>query len=298
MNLSTFTVFKNLNDVKNTININDEKLLRIQNCLLTILDDIIYVCKKYNIEFISYAGTALGAIRHEGFIPWDDDIDLHMRRCEFKRFVKFFYQELSDKYYIQDPSSDGDYALLHGRVRLKGTSYKMREDIGKKIDGIFVDIFILDNTYDNIISRNIHGFFCLVGGFLLSCRRFFAERKILFPMINGHKELKNVFVIKSSIGFLLSFLSVTKWRLFANFIYSFCKNDNSVYLSTPSGRKHFFGEMFEREKICSTSEKKFAGRLLPVPSGYDEYLTKLYGNYMRIPAPEEREKHIVWGFKV
>jgi len=101
--------------------------------------------------------------------------------------------------------------------------------------------------------------------------------------------------MKIFLGFLLSFLSIDKWTKLVKTVYSLCKNDESKYVAIPSGRKHYFGEMYLRKDVCKYREGFFCGRQIKIPYGAEAYLKRLYGNgYMEIPRYEEREKHPVF----
>lgn len=295
MNLSTFELFKNLKDIPGTVEIKGETLISLQKCLLGILHDIDFTCKSEGICYYLSGGTALGALRHSGFIPWDDDLDINMQRKDYQRFCTALTKHFGDKYVVQHPGKSDNYSLTLGRIRLKNSVYRTREDIDEPDAGIFVDIFLIDNTYDNTYLRNLHGLCCLATGFALSCRVFFDKRKTYRKLLSSTKEARRVFLIKNTIGFVLSILPVKKWAQLANFTYSFCKNNKSSYVSIPSGRKHFFGELYDRASFCTTQLLTFEDIEAPVSLGLDDYMTKLYGpTFMVPPKPEDRERHIIF----
>lgn len=95
-----------------------EKLHKIQ---LEILEDFIYVCEKYNLTCFGVYGTAIGAVRHQGFIPWDDDIDVGMLREDYNRFFEVFEKELGEKYTLLTPEIDNRYACTVTHIQRKGT---------------------------------------------------------------------------------------------------------------------------------------------------------------------------------
>lgn len=295
MNLSTFELFKNLKDVPGTVEIKGDTLISLQKCLLDILHDIDFTCKSEGICYYLSGGTALGALRHSGFIPWDDDLDINMQRKDYQKFCTALTKYFGDKYIVQHPGRSDNYCLTLGRIRLKNSVYRTREDINEPNAGIFIDIFLIDNTYDNPYLRKLHGVCCLATGFALSCRVFFEKRKTYQKLLSSTKEAKRVFFIKNTIGFVLSIIPVKKWAQLANFTYSFCKNNRSLYVSIPSGRKHFFGELYNRESFCTTQLLTFEDMKAPVSLGLDDYMTKLYGpTFMVPPKPEDRERHIIF----
>ncbi|MDO4169116.1 MAG: LicD family protein [Lachnospiraceae bacterium] len=294
MNLSTFSVFKNLQmDNQDCICLEGEVLKKLQKILLDISKDIIEVCEQNNITYALCGGSALGAVRHKGFIPWDDDMDLFILGSEREKFLNCFEESFGDKYWIHTCRTD-DYGLTMGKIRLKGTICRGKEDIYTNECGIFVDIFWIENTFDNIILRNIHGVLCMGAGFLLSCRNFYKNRDLMTKIMKDNEDVRFVFRIKIGIGRMLSFLSVKRWTMIAQWCYGLCKKNNSQYVSVPSGRKHFFGELNLREDLAQVSKCEFEGYDWNVPKNVKKYLQKMYGDYMKIPSIAEREKHVLF----
>lgn len=292
--LSTFDAFKHLHS-DGMVMLDDPQLRKLQQTLLGILDDIDAVCGKYNISYTLGGGSCLGAIRHQGFIPWDDDIDINFSRAEYRRFIPLFRREFGDKYWVHTPEETDNYALLFARVRLKGTRVRTRDDFFNDECGAFVDLFIIENTFDNPVLRAIHGLGCMAFGLLLSCRKFWRDRKFLLPMARESRGLRRVFRIKIALGWLLSWGSVNFWTRAANRWDALCKNDRSEYVAIPAGRKRFFGELYPREAVCRGVDVTYEGRTLQCPRDYKMYLTALYGDYMTPPKQEDRELHAFWG---
>lgn len=296
MNLSTFSTFKTLQNNNSKLKkMNNNQLKKLQQTLLGIIDDIDYVCKKYNLTYNLGGGSALGAIRHNGFIPWDDDLDINMPRKDYQKFCEVFEDEFSEKYWLHTPEKTKDYGLSFARVRKKGTIFRSRDDLNNTEEaGVYIDLFIIENTYNLAIMRYIHGILSLMFGFLLSCRNFYKNKKFYLEMVKDNKKANKVFKIKTFIGFLVSWMSVDKINHTWNNINKMCKNNESKYVSVPVGRKHFFGELYERDKFCKTILHEFEGknRMLPVCIEYDAYLKHMYGDYMKIPKEEDRETHI------
>lgn len=313
--LSTVDAFKHLRS-KDTIELTDEQLLSLQNTLYDILRDIVRFCKKYNIRYELGGGSVLGAVRHGAIIPWDDDIDINMPRRDYEKFRRLFKKKMGKKYWIHTPEETDNLALLFSRVRLKCTSVKTREDYYTDECGAFIDIFIIENTFDNPVLRKIHGFGSLALGLLLSCRKFWRDRKMMMKLVNDNnlhhslrdeeesdsfqidreyiKKVRKVFIIKILLGMPLAVLPINFWTRLANRWNGMCRNNRSKYVTTPCGRKHFFGELYKRSELVETVEMDFGDMKCAIPRAYDKYLTKLYGDYMQIPEDEDKEKHIVY----
>ena len=133
------------------------------------------------------------------------------------------------------------------------------------------------------IVKGIHGVLCLIMGYLLACRRI-AEYKETFCEVYKEKDFK----IKLFIGKIISFISLDKWAHLTENVYSFCKNDKSKYVSVPTDRRHFFGEIFPRNIMCEVNDAQFEGKKLMIMKKIDYYLTNRYGDYMKIPPVEEQ----------
>ena len=146
MGLSTVDAFKHIH-VDGCVTLDDAQLKKLQKVLFGILLDIISVCQKHNIRYYLSGGTALGAVRHQGFIPWDDDVDLIMERSEYERFLSVAKDELSDKYEIQHPTTVENYWSPFIKVRqLKGDFTFRQSHISHLTEnnGPYIDIFPME----------------------------------------------------------------------------------------------------------------------------------------------------------
>lgn len=290
MGLQTGDIFKHINSDM-CVYIDDLQLKKLQNLLLTMLADVIDVCEKYDIIYTLGGGSVLGSIRHQGFIPWDDDVDLNMPREDHDRFIQLFLQEYGHKYWVHTPQNTPGYNLLYTRIRLKGTSVITRDDFYNDECGLLLDIFVVENTFDAKILRTIHGLGTLAFGLLHSCRKFYRDKANLIQLAQGNDELVSVIKKKAFIGFFTSFLSMQTWTRLADRWNRICKDNKSRYVAIPVGRKHFFGEIYLREDVCVARPEKFETLTVNCPQGAEKYLTALYGDYMVIPQDADKEKH-------
>lgn len=298
MNLSTVTIMKNAPS-KNRVEIKGKLLADLQKLLLKTLVDFAMVCDKYGFYYSLCGGTALGAVRHKGFIPWDDDVDVFMIRAEYDRFLEIFDQELGDKYYIQSLETTPEYGISIAKIMVKDTVFRTHEKPERKDCGVFIDICILENAPNNKLLRTLHGIGCLYFGFCVSCIRFYEDRIVLHELYaNVEKKAMKAIEIKILIGRLLRFRSLKKWSLKYSKWNALCKNEKSHYVVCPTGIKHYFGEIFPRDKYCVTTDIEFEGYTFKIIKEYDWALTRLYGDYMTLPPEEKREKHFVLEIKL
>ncbi len=298
MALETTDLFRqDLSRARDLHQLTPEEVKKVQQVVYSITKDIAEICEENDIPYMLGGGSALGAVRHQGFIPWDDDLDVNIYRKDIERLVDLIEDKYPDKYYVEMPLRTPGYYSSFAQVQLKGTTfreYQWQED-GKC--GIKVDLWILENVYDNPVKRRIQGLLCDGGSLILSCIRMHKEKKGFLHLAEGNKKGQRLIKIKSAIGALPS-LTPWWWYRRVQHAYSMCHDEHSRYVSFPSGRKHFFGEMYERAKYCDTERMKFEDSYFPVTKDYDNYFHALYpGDYMQLPPPEKRERHTLYELK-
>lgn len=256
----------------------NETLKHIQSVLLDVLTDFVNICEENNIEYYCDGGTVLGAIRHQGFIPWDDDIDVQMFREEYEKFYEIM-KEGNEKYDLLSYETEGFYRFSP-KLNLKYTSTGETWDINANFTwGLGLDIAILDNVPTNKIRR-----------FIFIKKALFIKRVnlLLFAMTN------DIFFSKTTekIGhFLKKVFKIT--RINQDFVKKIYSKLNSFPEGDEVGSLSCSGTFYPLPlKIFSPPLKvKFETIYVNVPNDYDTYLKILYGDYMRIPPKEEREIH-------
>ena len=294
MKLSTFDLLKNT-PPENGFTLSDEQLKQMQAILLAMLKDLDSLAEENGIKLRLGGGNLLGAVRDGKMIPWDDDLDLQISRCDYAPMLSLLREQRSDVYWVHTPEDTHNYGILSARVRLKGTDVRQREDNYSDECGVTVDLFPVENTYDNPALRELHGVLCMAAGFLLSCRKFYRDRVAMKKLLNSSSG-RWVFYIKAVVGFLCSLGSVDAWTHFTRNVYALCSNDTSKYVSIPSGRNHYFREMYLRRDMLSDHRIFFENGEYYCTADPDTYLTKMYGDYRRIPPPEKRERHFFLSF--
>lgn len=274
--------------------IEDSNLARLQNVLLEIYDDLYDVCCKHGITLYLCGGSALGAIRHHGFIPWDDDLDLAMTRKDYEKFKVVFQESLADQYILNAPDYSKQVKSRFPIVIKKGTTY--REIIcspDPELQGIKVDIFLIENVPDNRVHRAIKGCFCNILEFIAGQVQLitYAECDQVSKDFLQHSGKLNYFMQKI-IRTLFSFRSGDNWLKSVDRHVRY-QNENSIDCTLATGRKHYFGEIMPRDVFFPAEKIDFAERQCNVFHDLDTYLRNMYGDYMKVPPVEKRESHLI-----
>ena len=165
-----------------TIEITPEILREMQLVQLECLIELDRICREFDIKYSLDGGTLLGAVRHRGFIPWDDDIDVIMLRDEYEKLYDACKSQLDTiGFFLQERRTDPYYRVGYPRMRRNGTIYRrVGHEHMKYHEGVFIDIFVLDNVPDNAVLRKMHRLIC------------FCIRKVLWSK-SGRRIAKNLF---------------------------------------------------------------------------------------------------------
>lgn len=220
----------------------DEELGCIQSILLDMYKDILYVCEKKRVTVFLGGGSALGAIRHGGFIPWDDDMDLMIPRKDIRRFIDAFMKEFNEKYEISSPLGNTPFTDVVPRIYKKGTLLQNLFDKSKLVpSGIFIDITIMEYVPDNKIWNIIHGSISNILFFLINSKgMFLCRNKKTYKFFAASLKSLLFYLFRLFIGMVLFFISYRKFCILYDKWTSLCRCSN--LLSIPVGRKHYFGE--------------------------------------------------------
>lgn len=144
------------------MNLTDEEMLRLKACEVSMLKEFIEICEKLGLRYYALYGTLLGAVRHQGFIPWDDDIDVGMMREDYEVFVREGQKYLSEHLFLQTYESDPEYISGYAKIRDNNTTFIETSVKSRKMNhGIFIDIFPLDSFSD----KNLYWFRVCVAEF-------------------------------------------------------------------------------------------------------------------------------------
>ena len=269
--------------------VTDEELVTIHEIFLEMIDDVKRVCDQYNIKWGIAGGCALGAVRHKGFIPWDDDVDLFISREDYLKFVKVYPSEKNPKYDFLCPG-DKDYYAHIPRIFNTATTAEMIQK-NKRGKGIYIELFVIDDTYDNNTLRFLHGIKCTVYLFIVSCSITRNQKDDLIKY--GSKNLVKKVKFRSFFGKIFSYRPVEKWIEKAIKCFSKVNNNNSKYVVSTTGMGHYFHELYERDKMLKYKNLQFENRVYPFMIDTDYFCRMRYGDdYMQVPPENKREKHM------
>lgn len=264
------------------IEITPEILGELQDIQLECLIELDRICRKHMIDYSLDGGTLLGAIRHNGFIPWDDDIDIIMRRDEYEKFFKICTAELDSKrFFLQEHRTDDCYMVGYPRLRRNNTVYnRAGHERLNYHGGVFIDIFVLDNVPDNRVLRAVHR---------LSC---FCIRKILWS--KSGKYIAESALLRT--WYLILSIIPAKFAFWLNDMLARKCNRRETELvrhnTHPYPNPKICGYGIPANITYRYTELDFEGRTFKVVEEYDKYLTMLYEDYMELPPEDERKPHI------
>ena len=274
----------------------DAELRALQLRILEIYKDVQQFCDKHNLTVMMGYGSALGAVRHQGFIPWDDDIDVLMPRKDFDFFIKEFPKYYADKYDILYPQLNCKCHDLFGKVIDKHSIFKSIAATSNGNHGIFLDIFPVENLPNNLIKRRINRFLSLLITYISgSVSIYHNNSKIFRDFMKTRYDAYINYKIRKFIGFIFSFLTYRQWSLIYDSLVS-CKK-YSGYFHDPTGDYRWVG--YHENILFPAIKTKFEGVDVYVPHKVHEYLISEFGpNYMDLPPVNKREKHYVVEFSL
>ena len=263
---------------KQQYHISEEELKQIQRIQKELIQEVARICKKCGIHFNMVGGTMLGAIRHKGYIPWDDDADIGFLRTEYEKFREACKSELNhEKYYMQDLRDTEGYRWGYGKLRRKDTEFiRLNQEFMPYEQGISIDLMPFDNVPDSFLARRVHFFRC------------FLYRKVFWSEVGSRSE-KNIwkrFVYKGLR--LIPMKQIVK--SYQRFIDSGQKKKTRLVriLTFPTPKK-VYG--YERRWYTQLQPYPFGERMLPGAKDYDGYLQVKYGDYMELPPLEKQKTH-------
>lgn len=246
----------NQEELRRKYNPEGSDLRNLQYRMLEILKCVHAICEKHHIRYWLSSGTLLGAVRHGGFIPWDDDLDIEMLREDYLKLMEVLPKELPEQYVLQNNQTDPNYVYLYAKVRDRNSRIEEACPVNQnfKYKGVFIDIFMLEST--NLLLKKIS---------------VPLYNRLIFGL--AMKEGIWKYVLKFNKSIILKVL----FPLFR--IISKLESSETI--------NHTYGVGFPKQRnlidIFPLKKIEFEGIFFNAPQNVDAYLTKLYGCYMDIP---------------
>lgn len=252
-----------------------EELRKLQLVEYELICEVDRICKKNNIQYTLYAGTLLGAVRHQGFIPWDDDADIAFLPEEYEKFFEACKRDLNtEKFFLQDYRTDEYYRWGYAKLRRNNSAFiREGQEHMKYHNGICIDLFSLYSVPDNRLLRKIY------------YDVFFLVRKTLYSEV-GMVGAGNAF-LRGLYSLLHKIPKECVFRFVDHILYKKqSKLVNILFIPTKSSK---YG--IPRRCVIDNTDLVFEGRSFSAMRGYDEVLRIAYGDYMTPPPIEKRYSH-------
>lgn len=262
---------------KKKINVNELKQIQ-----LNILKHVDKFCQEHQIQYFMCGGSLIGTIRHRGFIPWDDDIDIMMLRDDYERFVNEYSAIKEATYKIHSSRNVEGWYLPFAKIEDANTVFK--ENIENKyIIGINIDIFPIDNVPENQDQQN---------AMFKSWRKWFNIHGLkLMSTVKGRSFFKN-----AALVFFHQVLALIPYKYLVKKIESNAMQyiDQETKYCGIAVWGYGKREINFKSNFDSVIMMPFEDITVPVPVGYDNYLTSVYGDYMKLPPIEKQISHHVF----
>lgn len=260
----------------------DLSLRDAQMLMVEILEDVHNLCEKHGLKYFLDGGTLIGAVRHKGFIPWDDDIDIGMPREDYEKFIEIAKKELPDNLFLQTFETDKYYDVypVPCKIRYNGTLFfeeGTKENL-RMHNGVYIDIF----PYDNLPKFKVI---------------YKIQRTLSYNILKSFKRMRDIpdtLNLKNKITFSF-YKIITKMfpserrRKFFDYLIKW-NDPDSEYMGY--GVDTFWSEyVYKKSDYFDLVKLNFEGREFYAPKNYDSILTQLYGDYMIMPKEEDRVWH-------
>jgi len=260
------------------VHISPKDKRKIQHLELEILKEVDAICRRNGIPYTMGYGSLIGTVRHNGFIPWDDDVDICLLRQDYVRFKEICRKELNDRFFYQSNDTDPEYFLLYDKIRLNGTVFKESHLSSHNINhGVYIDIFPIDYLPNNYFKQIIQ----------FICFHFFRtglmSKYLVLEAREGKKKYIATVLRRLYCLFPLSVLyynanKVAMW-------YDKSPKKRIMNFLTPYRLK----EVFNAELYEEYTEHTFEDMSVKIVKEYDVFLSQIYGDYMKLPPLEKRK---------
>ncbi|TNU89962.1 LicD family protein [Eggerthella lenta] len=264
-----------------------DELRRLQMVELGILRDIDKVCREHGIRYFLDSGTLLGAVRHGGFIPWDDDVDVGMMRPDYERFLEVAPKALGEGYAVCEPRSHPKFAGMFAKVWKRGTKFSTDESIEAGIDqGIFVDVFPYDALHDDPAIAAKQRLRCRLWQ---SASYLLHSRHITVPHGGAMGALEKAACAVAHVGARIALSHDSVVRSFDSWAIRGAERPSRSYMNMA----YVTSSAFPEDVLAVGDEVLFEGASFPAPARIEAYLETMYGsNWRELPPLEARRNHV------
>lgn len=274
-----------------------EESKALKMALLDMYVDIARLCEQHQLTIMLCGGSCLGAVRHKGFIPWDDDLDLLMPRHDYEQLIHLLEQgALCEDYEFNTPNPKTDSKNVFLKIYRKNTrNVDVYSDNSPFPKGIGIDVFALDATPRTRFGQRLKGL--IANGLqFISIVVLYAKypSEHLKKFMSLDKDMKRRYQLKCLLGHIFGIIPHRKWVWWFDRLVA--SEKENCPLGIPTGRKYYAGEVFPREVYLPAREAEFEGVKVYIPNLYDPYLRNLYHDYMQLPPVEKRERHFIIEF--
>lgn len=248
-----------------------EKLSVHQEILLEMLKDFDRVCRRHGICYQLFAGTALGAVRHQGFVPWDDDVDVILERREYDRFFREAAGDFDAEIYYVQQEHGPHWPMQFSKLRRNGTTCieKYHPKDPEIHQGVYIDIFPCDNLADRPLARRL---------------QFAASKAIIAKALYARGYETD----STAKRLFLQLCRPLPRRPLERICMRRRDTKSKMVHSFLAAGKSYEKNIFPRGWLEENTELPFEDGIFPVSAHYDALLTRLYGDYRVLPSPEER----------
>lgn len=238
-----------------------------------ILDDVHRFCEVHGLTYYLSSGTLIGAVRHKGYIPWDDDIDIHMPREDYEKFLQT-YKDERGIYRALNPNIEPHYYYTFAKVIDSRTLMVEDENKGYEI-GIYIDVFPEDYVTDNLLKRKL---IFRLKYLLYKIRRCKISHSNPLYSKWAYLCYRNLPITVGMINALIKFLII-------------CKRPTGFVANMTESGITDVNACIPIEDVASSIDIEFEGKKYKTMVGYHDYLTRSYGNYMQLPPEDQRYSH-------